>query len=133
MAKDKRPFICLTDEYPDHPKIIDLSDAAFRAHVELLCWSNRKRQDGKIPAGMVRRYGADVIAELEDAGLIDATEDGRVLHDYLEHNPSRAEIEERMADKKKRAAVGGKKSAHTRWHSGGRFDPECEFCQTATG
>jgi hypothetical protein len=130
VAKDTRPFVALTDEYPDHPKIVGLSDAAFRAHVELICWSNRKRQDGKIPSGMVRRYGDDVMGELEEAGLIDATDSGRELHDYLEHNPSKAEIEERMADKKKRAAVGGKKSAHRRWHvERGEYDPECEFCQ----
>lgn len=130
MAKDPRPFVCLTDEYPDNPKIVGLSDAAFRAHVELICWSNRKRQDGKIPAGMARRYGDDVMAELEDAGLIDRTETGRELHDYLEHNPSADEIAERMADKKKRAAVGGKKSSHRRWHvERGISDPDCEFCQ----
>lgn len=129
MAKDARPYVTLTDEYPDHPKVVGLSDAAFRAHVELICWSNRKRQDGRIPAGMSRRYGEEVMSELEDAGLIDSTNAGRELHDYLEHNPSKVEIEERMAEKKRRGSVGGKHSAHGRWHvKRGVMDPDCELC-----
>jgi hypothetical protein len=130
LSKDTRPFIALTDEYPEHPKVIGLSDAAFRAHVELMCWSNRARQDGRIPPGMIRRYGQDVIQELMDSGLIDDPGDGLELHDYLKHNPSKTEIEQRIAEKRERASVGGKKSAHTQWHvKRGVVDPDCQFCR----
>lgn len=44
----------LGDEFPADAR--DLSDAAFRTHVEALCWSNSRRLDLLIPKREVRRF-----------------------------------------------------------------------------
>jgi hypothetical protein len=131
VPKDTRPFVALTDEFPEHPKVIGLSDAAFRAQVELICWSNRNRRDGQIPPGLARKYDSDVIDELLTEGLIESDGKGYSIHDYLEHNPSKVEIEERIAEKRERGSKGGKSSAHKRWHlDRGVIDPDCDLCVT---
>lgn len=49
----------LGDEFSDETQ--DLSDAAFRTHVEALCWSNRRLLDLLIPKRSLKRF-----AETED-------------------------------------------------------------------
>src|SRR4051812_17547972 len=44
----------LGDEFPDEAR--DLSDAAFRTHVEALCWSNRRGLDLNIPKRDLKRF-----------------------------------------------------------------------------
>lgn len=44
----------LGDEAPD--EYADLSDAAFRTHIEALCWSNRRLLDLRIPKRDLRRF-----------------------------------------------------------------------------
>lgn len=44
----------LGDEFPDAAR--DLADAAFRTHVEALCWSNRRGLDLHIPKRDLKRF-----------------------------------------------------------------------------
>lgn len=39
VAKKSRTFVKVLDEFPDHPKVVGLSDAAFREIVTLMCRS----------------------------------------------------------------------------------------------
>lgn len=129
MAKDTRAWITIADEFPEHPKTLNLSDAAFRAVVELWCYSNRRRTDGRIPPGLIRRYGKSVEGELTDEGFMVKAGDGYQMHDYLKHQKSKAEIEAYMADKKANGRRGGIASAHTRLHvKKNVIDPACELC-----
>jgi hypothetical protein len=92
-------WVRLDDGYPEHPKVADLSDAAFRADVEGTCFSSRSRRDGHIPAGVaLRMWGKGPITELVAAGkwhegrgcgtetCILGTGDGYVVHDFLDYN-----------------------------------------------
>jgi hypothetical protein len=45
----------LGEEFSDAAR--DLSDAAFRTHVDALCWSNRRQLDLLIPKRDLRRFG----------------------------------------------------------------------------
>ena len=45
----------LGDEFSDEAR--DLSDAAYRTHVDALCWSNRRQLDLVIPKRDLRRFG----------------------------------------------------------------------------
>lgn len=129
MAKDTRAWITLADEFPEHPKTLNLSDAAFRAVVELWCYSNRRRTDGRIPAGLIRRYGKDTEGELINEGFMLKEGTAYQMHDYLKHQKSKIEIENYMADKRDAGRRGGIKSAHTRLHTKkGVIDPNCELC-----
>lgn len=93
----------LDDGFAEHPKIVGLSDAAFRAHVEVLCFCFRTLSDGRVPVRVTERYRPTVVSELITAGLWERNEQTHYhIHDYLDHNPSREEVLQRRADAKKR-------------------------------
>ncbi|MBT2537238.1 hypothetical protein [Arthrobacter sp. ISL-69] len=129
--KDPRIYITLTNEYPRHKKIRGLSDAAFRLHVTLITIANEDRSDGVVEPVDLLSKGPKPKKELLDAGLVEDHGGGRyVLHDYLKHQPSAKEIEERIEAKRRSGAVGGLKSAHKRHHlDKGVRNPDCELCQ----
>jgi hypothetical protein len=88
-------WVKLDDGFTEHPKVAGLSDAAFRLHVNALCWCARRETDGVVPATVRKLLGATpkLIAELVAAGLWEETEGGHELHDYLEYNPSKAQLD----------------------------------------
>jgi len=93
----------LDDGFAEHPKIVGLSDAAFRAHVEVLCFCFRTLSDGRVPVRVTERYRPTVVGELITAGLWERNEQTHYcIHDYLDHNPSREEVLQRRSDAKKR-------------------------------
>lgn len=132
MPDDGRTYIRVHDGMPDHPKVEALSDRAFRLLVETWCWCSRHLTDGRVPrATWQRRSTPKVRRELVDAGLVeDLGADGVFVHDYLVHQRSRAEVEEKAAERREAARVKSVKANHTRWHTGpeGTASPECELC-----
>lgn len=93
------PWVNLDDKFPEHPKVDSLSDGAFRLHVAGICYCNRLRTDGlisyvKVPR-LVPRYRRAMLEELLTKGIwydryaVEAYE----IHDYLEWNDSREQIE----------------------------------------
>jgi hypothetical protein len=107
----------LDDLFPTHRKIRRLSHAAFRLHVSAICWCNLNLTDGFIPAEELRHV-ADVTApkkyatELVDAGVWDLTDDGWMIHDFLEYQPSAQKVHaERDAKKKRQERWLAKKKA----------------------
>ncbi|MFE2710547.1 hypothetical protein ACFXKI_00800 [Streptomyces mirabilis] len=100
------PWVKLDDRFPSHRKVALLSDRAFRLHVCAMCWCAENLTDGRIGerelALVTRIRGVKATAkQLEDAGLWDRTEDGWEIHDYLDYNPSREQVQ---AERKKNAA-----------------------------
>lgn len=99
------PWVKLDDRFPSHRKIALLSDRAFRLHVSAICWCAENLTDGRISdrelALVTRVRGVKATAkQLEDAGLWDRTDDGWVIHDYLDYNPSREQV---LLERKKNA------------------------------
>jgi len=75
-----------------HPKIVDLSDAAFRAYVCGLSYSSGFGTSGGLSAGQQRTIGADTPTrdELVAAGLWHTAEhDAVTIHHWDEHNAKR--------------------------------------------
>jgi general stress protein YciG len=105
--KDARTYIRVHDGMPDHPKIDNLSDAAFRLLVTMWCWCSRHLTDGRVPAGTWQRRGTTKArAELVAAHLADVAADGSVLmHDYTDHQRTADEV---RALREKRAEAGRK-------------------------
>ena len=99
-------WVRLDDRFPEHPKIVGLSDRAFRAHVTGLAYCARFLTDGYVPRGALPP--PRVLAELADAGLWTAQGHGCSIHDYLDWNLSK---EERAGK-----AVAGAMGAAKRWH-----------------
>lgn len=130
LQKDKRPYFVLTNEYTRHRKVRGLSDKAFRLHVTLMGMCNEDRNDGIISQQDLDQKGKAAGRELLNNDLVHPAENGQyVLHDYLRHQNSRAEIEELIGQAQAAGAKGGKASAHKQWHvKRGITNPDCELC-----
>ena len=96
------------DLFGDHPKIAGLSDAAFRLHTLGILYCSRHLTDGLIAADevprLVRRFRKSALAELVASGLwINVLDGAYSIHDYLDWNDSREEVERRreLAAKRK--------------------------------
>jgi hypothetical protein len=87
-------WVKLDDGFADHPKVAELSDAAFRMHVTALCWCARQETDGFISAKQARKIGAQRhVNELVGARLWIDQDDRFEIKDYLVYNPSREQLE----------------------------------------
>jgi len=103
---DKREYIKLDVGYLSNPKIarllVDRRPLAALLHVECMTYSRRHRTDGVVPAvlalrGVVGATKRDLTAAI-DAGLLVDLGDGLLeVHDYLDHQESKAAIEARSA------------------------------------
>lgn len=125
---DPRSFVRIDQGYDEHPKVIPLSDAAFRAHIGSICWAGRNpRQNGLIPAAVARKkWRPRIVNELVSAGLFDIEEGGYRVHDYLDFNRSSDEISAYREARGDAGSLGN----HKRWHVARRRpDSECSHCQ----
>lgn len=100
-------WIKIDDAFADHPKVIGLSDKAFRTHIEGLCYAGRYLTDGFIPTIVAARMVQEdmaVIAELSNAGLWrdDMQNNGFRIHDYLAHQTSKKQVEEKRQSLRER-------------------------------
>lgn len=127
------PWGRVDDTLYDHPKLDRLGRdrlPALGLHLVAISWCNRWLTDGHVPDERVRRLeGTARLADaLVTAGLWERVEGGYQVHDFLDFNDSRADVEARReADRdKKRAqrAAGAGKAVETGAvvnGSGGRF------------
>lgn len=106
MPRDSRTYITLHDGMPEHPKIEQLDDSAFRALVEMWCWCSRNLTDGFVPqSSWERRVPVALAKQLLDVGLAVATDGGVMMHDYTKHQRTAAEV----ADLKRKRSEAGKR------------------------
>lgn len=100
-------WVRIDDRFPRHPKIVGLSDAAFRLHVTGLCYCAEHLTDGRITKMAVRLLGANrrQLDELAEAGVWLEDEDAWTVHDFLEYNPSKEKVKrerEEAADRRRK-------------------------------
>lgn len=93
-------WVKIDDSFPNHPKIVGLSDKAFRIHISGLCYCGTYLTDGFIPMTIARTLcdnDFNYIAELCEAGLWKEamSENGFRIHDYLAHQTSKTQVEEK--------------------------------------
>lgn len=112
MAKDNCLFFKLTLDFPDHAKVLPLSDAAFRCLVEAIAYCRKHLTDGKLARRYaIARWGVEVLTELstndpEKPSLIER-EDAWYIHDYADMNDTAAEVEARRELARKAGQQGG--------------------------
>lgn len=121
-------WVRLDDNFADHPKVIALSDTAFRLYITGLCYSNRQLTDGFIPYGMVNTWvGHDPMKpsdELEDQNLWSRTDKGFVIRSYNEYQPSREDVTRKRESGKERLRKHRfKKTIETEMKHTGNSDP----------
>ena len=111
MARPNWEFIRVDVLLPDHPKLDGLSYAAKWTVLELWCYCGQHLTDGFVRDAKWRTFGtAAVRQQLLAAELAEPVPGGYHMHDYLEHQRSRAEV---LALKEKRAEAG-RRSAEAR-------------------
>ena len=108
-------WVKIDERLSEHPKIVGLSDRAFRVHINALCYCNRNLTDGRIPGGALRSLmGNERLAgQLVSAGLWEQNGTGWLVHDYLDFNFSREQVERRREERRK----AGEKGAQVRWQT----------------
>lgn len=135
MAGDTRTYVRMDDGMPDNPKIVGIPGGLQQAlagwlHFSAICYGSKQKTDGLLPVGMVGRLTTipdpEAIASLLlEANLwhapghhcracVQPPPGHYVIHDYLEHQRSRSEIES-LSEKRSRAGrKGGRASGETR-------------------
>jgi hypothetical protein len=114
-------WVRLDDTFAEHPKMEAAGPLGLALHVAALCYCARHLTDGFIPAAKVPRLldmptWRKVAARLVEVGAWDEVDDGYSLHDYLDFQPSRAEVEADRAkarDRMRRRRSGGSSPEHT--------------------
>lgn len=102
-------WVRIDDEFALHRKVRRAGAHGVALHVAALCYASRHETDGKIPKDdleSVWPWGEikmeKTVAKLLAAGLWDDVGDAYQLHDYLEYNPSKAQLEKERHAKSER-------------------------------
>lgn len=105
------------------PAVVGLQTAA-------VSYCHEHGTDGWIPddglaaaLGFKERDVAKLVPEMLRRNIWTKADGGLVIVGYLDHNPSRAQVQK---DRHKRA-LAGQKANHERWHQD-RSDSDCEWC-----
>jgi len=105
-----------------NPKVLRLSPAGMALHAWSISYCDFARSDGFIPQDAWPSKLRTGVKELEQTGLYRVTAGGYHLHDYLDYNHSRAEIEDYMRAKQAAGQAGGQASAQARAKRRGQAD-----------
>lgn len=107
-------WVRFDDAAEDHPKFLRAGLAAEGLHKRAACYSARHLTDGFVPAEWVDRstYNLkprekrELIAALLRERLFEEADGGFLVHDYLDYNPSRADVLARRAKDSARKTNG---------------------------
>ena len=107
------PWGKVDDNFYDHPKLDRLPAkdrlACIGLHWLAVSWCNRYLTDGEVPEDRVVRLGGStrLATDLVTAGLWERTGDGYLVHDYLDYNQSRDQIERAREQRSAAGRAGG--------------------------
>ncbi|MBC7594568.1 MAG: hypothetical protein H7288_11625 [Kineosporiaceae bacterium] len=115
MAKDDRLYGKFTQDFADNPKILPLSDSAFRCLVEATLYSRRMLTDGFLATRLATaKWPLDALHELASNDplkpSLSEVDGGWLIHDYAEHQDTKAEVEARRS----RNVINGRKGGEAR-------------------
>lgn len=103
-------WVKLLDNFTEHPKVVEAGEDAAWVYVCGLLYCSRQLSDGFIPTGAVRiltgrRNALALISVLVDVGLWEKAPGGWQVHDYEEHQRTRAEVEAIRGKAGRRASI----------------------------
>ena len=91
-------WLRLDDKFAQHPKVHELSDRAFRVHVEVMLYCAEYDTGGVVPSAALKltRASPVVCAKLVSVGLWRTKLDGEgfIVHDFEQYNSRQAEVRE---------------------------------------
>lgn len=123
------PYLLLDDGFMENQKVQGLTDRAFRLHMAALVYCARNLTDGAISELTLLNSAANAkldrpmrqVNRLVECGLWEVNGNGWKIHDYLEYNPSRAELSRKRQldrDRKRRQRTKGHAGSHASGHAG---------------
>jgi len=116
-------WVRIDDQFLTHPKVIAAGKDGRAMFIAGLCYSSSNLTDGFIPLGAVPIVAAmaevkpTASAQLVKVGLWETVPDGYAIHDFLDYQPSRVDVEQQRGDLSKKRAAAGRKGAERRWQS----------------
>lgn len=121
-------WVRIDDHFTEHPKLVQAGPLGVAMQIAALCYANRHLTDGELPANIVARFmptvcydpetgeeitWRDVADRLVEIGIWHKTDGGYLIHDYLEYQPSKADVEaERAAARERMARIRSKRKAN---------------------
>lgn len=115
------PFLLVDDGFDEHRKIEALSDRAYRLHHCGLTHCSRNLTDGLVSKTALRGISARLkstakhVNELVAFGLwVEHPGHGFIIKNYLDWNPTRAEVEAKRAKRSAAGRLGGLRSGEAR-------------------
>jgi hypothetical protein len=113
MPKDKRLYMTFPNDFPEHPKIKPLSDAAFRVFVEMNGYSRTQDLDGRVPVPVAKaKWKAKALTELQnnhpERPTLTVVDGEFVIHNYAEHQQTKADREEAAVRSRTNGSKGGR-------------------------
>lgn len=89
-------WVRIDDQAPWHPKMLRAGESACWLWACGLAYCSAHLTDGEIPEAAITTMGvkrpAEAAAKLVAVGLWELTDDGFLIHDYLEYNPSSSQV-----------------------------------------
>lgn len=110
-------WVKLDDGFETNPKVIMAGNEAAGIFCRILAHCGRHLTDGKVAREVaVSIAGSKAkVDHMVAIGLLDELHDGRLhVPDYLEYNPSSADVEAERERKQKAGRLGGRASAASR-------------------
>ena len=112
MARPNWEYVRIDVLMPTNPKVCGLGLASRWLLIELWCYCGQHLTDGFVPDAVWRRTGRIRDRQpLVDKGFAHRVRGGYQMHDYLEHQRSRAEVEEIREKRRKAGEKGGRAKA----------------------
>lgn len=107
----------ISDDFADDCET--LSDAAFRLHVEGLCWNGRKLLDCRIPVADLRRFAKNpsAVDELLAVGWWSREGDVFVIRHHAAYQRLREDVLKQQAANKVNGSKGGRPRGSKKTHS----------------
>lgn len=123
----------IDDGFHSHPKVLRAGNAALGLWTRCGAWSSHYLTDGWIPAQIALDFGTKWEANcLVRAGLWVRERGGFRMHDFHDHNPTAAEVNERKALRAAAGRSGGIASGKSRSGSKRGSKPEANASANAS-
>jgi hypothetical protein len=97
------PWFRLDDSFHSHPKVIAAGNEAIGLYVRCGTHAAQHLTDGFVGRNIVTLYGGDDLAAvLVSTKLWHRARGGWTIHDYLDYNPSREQVERERKEARER-------------------------------
>lgn len=114
-------WVKLDGLFPNHPKVISAGPSAAWLYVAGLCYCGRYLTDGFVPDGALQGMGGygvlrarHLAGVLVSVNLWEQRDGGYYIHDYLEHQRSREDVDKVRVVRRQAGQAGGKQSDRLR-------------------